>query len=158
MSGLKANALAAHCQQQNQAFVRFDYRGHGRSSGRFEDLTIAEWFEDALQIVDQVIDGPVLLIGSSMGGWVMSLVARARPERIVGMIGISVAPDFTHRVLAPSLNELERTTLARDGVIYRPSEYSDEPYPITARLLEQGERYRVLDEDFNVNGAVDAFA
>jgi len=154
MSGLKASALADHCQQRNYAFVRFDYRGHGKSSGEFEDLTIAEWYDDALRIVDQIIDGPIVLIGSSMGGWVMSLVARARPERIVGMIGISVAPDFTHRVLEPSLSDQERSGLARDGVIYRPSEYDQQPYPVTARLLEQGQRYRVLEEDFSVRGPV----
>ncbi len=154
MFGTKAMALEAHCQKRRQAYVRFDYRGHGLSSGEFESLTIADWFADALAISDRVIDGPIVVVGSSMGGWVMSLLARARPERIVGMVGISCAPDLTERVLEPSLTPSERRQLASDGVIYRPSEYDDQPYPVTQALLQQGLTHRVLDSQFKVHGPV----
>lgn len=154
MFGTKAMALEAHCRSRQQRYVRFDYRGHGLSSGEFESLTIAQWYADALHIVDKVIKGPVVAVGSSMGGWVMSLLVRARPERVIGMIGISSAPDFTDRVIEPSLTETEQQQLKTDGVVYRPSEYDDNPYPITHALLQQGAAHRVLDSQFEVNGPV----
>lgn len=154
MAGTKAMALERHCRSRHQRYVRFDYRGHGQSSGLFESLTIADWFEDALAIVDGVVDGPVVLVGSSMGGWVMSLVARVRPDCVAGMVGISSAPDFTEQVIEPSLTDSERQTLTEHGVIYRPSEYSEQPYPITEALLQQGKMHGVLDSKFVVNGPV----
>jgi pimeloyl-ACP methyl ester carboxylesterase len=95
MTGTKATALQTYCQNYNRAFVKFDYRGHGASSGRFRDGTIGLWLEDALAVIDEVAKGPVILVGSSMGGWIALLVALARPERVKGIVGLAAAPDFT---------------------------------------------------------------
>jgi pimeloyl-ACP methyl ester carboxylesterase len=143
MTGAKAMRLERHCAHRGQAFVRFDYRGHGASGGRFEDGCIGDWCEDALAVVDELVDGPVLLVGSSMGGWLMLLVALRRPERVVGLVGIAAAPDFTHDLMLPQLTPADREALERDGLILAPSAYG-EPTPITHRLLEDGERHLVL--------------
>lgn len=95
MSGSKALAIEAWAQATGRAFLRFDYAGCGESEGAFEDQTLAGWRDDALMMVDRVLSGPVVLVGSSMGGWIMLLVARDRPDRIAGLVGIAAAPDFT---------------------------------------------------------------
>ena len=143
MTGAKAVRLEQHCARRGQAFVRFDYRGHGASAGRFEDGCIGDWCDDALAIVDAATDGPLVLVGSSMGGWIMLLVARQRAERVSGLVGIAAAPDFTHDLILPQLTPVHRATLDRDGVFLAPSAYG-EPTPITRRLLEDGERHLVL--------------
>lgn len=143
MTGGKALALERHCAAIGQAFCRFDYAGHGASGGRFEDGCIGDWCQDALAILDQVIEGPVVLVGSSMGGWIALLVALARPERVQGLVGIAVAPDFTEDLIRPSLSAAQTATLARDGVIHLPSAYG-EPTPITRRLLDDGAKHLVL--------------
>lgn len=145
MTGTKALRLEAHCRARNQAFTRFDYRGHGASSGRFADGTIGGWTEDAIAVVDHVVEGPVVLVGSSMGGWIMLLVAMARPERIKGLIGIAAAPDFTERLISKALTPAEALTIERDGVFYRPSAYGD-PLPITRQLIDEGRDHLVLAE------------
>ena len=143
MTGAKALHLERHCAQRGQAFVRFDYRGHGASGGTFEDGCIGDWREDALAVVDQLVVGPVVLVGSSMGGWIVLLAALLRPERTVGLVGIAAAPDFTHDLIAARLTADDRRRLDRDGVILAPSAYG-EPTPITRRLLEDGERHLLL--------------
>jgi pimeloyl-ACP methyl ester carboxylesterase len=145
MTGTKALRLDAHCRARGQAFTRFDYRGHGASSGQFTDGTIGEWAADALAVLDRVVEGPALLVGSSMGGWIMLLVALARPERVKGLIGIAAAPDFTERLMKDAMTAEEAATLARDGVLLQPSEYGA-PLPITARLLDEGRDHLVLDQ------------
>ena len=99
MTGAKALHLEQHCARRGQGFLRFDYRGHGASGGRFEDGCIGDWLADALTMLDEVVPGPVVLVGSSMGGWIMLLVALARPERVQGLVGIAAAPDFTHDLI-----------------------------------------------------------
>src|SRR5262245_44074701 len=99
MTGTKALALETFCRQQGRAFTLFDYSGHGASSGTFTDGTIGVWAEDALAMLDRATEGPLLLVGSSMGGWIMLLVALARPERVAGLIGVAAAPDFTEDLL-----------------------------------------------------------
>lgn len=143
MTGGKALHLERHCAARGQAFVRFDYRGHGASSGRFEDGTIGDWRDDALTILDRVVQGPAVLVGSSMGGWIMLLAALARSEQVRGLVGIAAAPDFTADLIRPGLAPHHRTVLARDGVFYAPSAYG-EPTPITGRLLDDGDRHLVL--------------
>ena len=145
MTGTKALRLDAHCRGRGQAFTRFDYRGHGASSGRFVDGTIGDWAADALAVLDRVVQGPALVVGSSMGGWIMLLLALARPERVKGLIGIAAAPDFTERLLRPGLTPEAVATLERDGVLLRPSDYGA-PLPITARLLEEGRDHLVLEQ------------
>jgi pimeloyl-ACP methyl ester carboxylesterase len=143
MEGAKALRLEQHCRQRGQAFVRFDYRGHGASGGLFEEGCVSDWCEDALAVVDVATVGSLVLVGSSMGGWIMLLVARQRPERVAGLVGIAAAPDFTHDLILPKLTPSHLGELDRDGVILAPSAYG-EPTPITRRLLEDGERNLVL--------------
>jgi hypothetical protein len=144
MTGDKATALAAFCAARGQAMLRFDYSGHGASGGRFEDGTIGIWCHDALAAIDRLTEGPLLLIGSSMGGWIALLVALARRERIAALVGIAAAPDFTERV-GPALTAAQREELAQRGVIYRPSRYGA-PTPLTRVLLEDGPRRLVLTQ------------
>ena len=143
MTGAKALRLEQHCARRGQAFLRFDYRGHGASAGHFEDGCIGDWRDDALAIIDAATDGPLVLVGSSMGGWIMLLVARQRPERVAGLVGIAAAPDFTHDLILPQLTQSHRAALDRNGMFPAPSAYG-EPTPITRRLLEEGERNLVL--------------
>ncbi len=143
MTGSKATALRDWCLTRGQAFTRFDYSGHGQSSGRFEDGTIGRWSADAIAILDRVTAGPQILVGSSMGGWMALLAARARPERVAALVGIAAAPDFTEDLMWASYPEAAREALRRDGVYYEPSQYG-EPYAITMRLIEEGRDHLVL--------------
>ena len=142
MTGDKATALAAFCAARGQAIVRFDYSGHGASGGRFEDGTIGRWAEDALAVIDRQTDGPLVLVGSSMGGWIALLAALARPHRVAALVGIAAAPDFTETLMWEAMTFEERATLMRNGVLHAPSQYG-EPYPITRALIEDG-RTRLL--------------
>ena len=144
MTGTKATALEAYARARGRAFVRFDYQGHGASSGRFEDGTIGLWAEDAIAVLDAVAEGPQILIGSSMGGWIMLLTALARPERVAGLVGIAAAPDFTEDLMWQRYPPDVRATLERDGVYQEPSEYSEEPYTITMGLIEDGRQHLLL--------------
>ena len=144
MSGTKAQALADWAFARGQAFVRFDYFGHGRSGGAFEAGTIGRWRSDVLAILDALAQGPAVLVGSSMGGWLACLAALARPERVRALVLIAPAADFTNKLLAPGLSEEARAALRRDGVWRRPSLYDGEGYPITRALLEEGARWSIL--------------
>lgn len=144
MTGGKALALEAFCRARGQAYLRFDYTGHGASSGAFTDGTIGGWAEDAIFAIDRLTTGPQVLIGSSMGGWIMLLVALARRERVKGLVGIAAAPDFTRELLPQGLSQEQRATLAKDGVVHVESPYDEEPTPITAKLIEDGNRHLLL--------------
>jgi pimeloyl-ACP methyl ester carboxylesterase len=143
MGGTKAVALEAWAKARGRAFLRFDYGGHGGSGGDFTELGIADWFDDARAALN-LTQGPQVLVGSSMGGWLALLLARACPERIAGLIGIAAAPDFTEDSLLPSLTVVERAAMDRVGLIERPSGYSDGPYIFTQRLIDQGRANLVL--------------
>jgi hypothetical protein len=143
MTGDKATALAALCTERGHAMLRFDYAGHGASDGDFLDGTIGSWSEDALAAVDALTDGPLVLVGSSMGGWIGLLTALARPERVAAFIGIAAAPDFTQRLMWEAMTPAEKATLERDGVLQIPSQYGD-PTPITRQLIEDGAQHHVL--------------
>jgi pimeloyl-ACP methyl ester carboxylesterase len=144
MTGTKARALESFCRAQGRAFTRFDYSGHGASSGDFADGTIGLWAEDALGIVDRATAGPLLVVGSSMGGWIMLLVALARPERVAGLIGVAAAPDFTADLLLPRATPDQRRALAGQGYWMQASAYGGEPYPVTRRFLEEADEHLVL--------------
>ncbi|MCG8359086.1 MAG: alpha/beta hydrolase [Kiloniellales bacterium] len=144
MTGTKATALEAYARARGRAFLRFDYRGHGQSSGDFTEGTIGLWAEDAIAALDELTEGPQVLVGSSMGGWIMLLTALARPERVAGMVGIAAAPDFTEDLMWQRYAPEIRTTLEREGIYEEPSEYSDEPYRITMKLIEDGRRHLLL--------------
>ena len=149
MEGSKAVALDAWAERTGRALVRFDYSGHGRSEGRFEDGTIGLWLEDALAVFDALVRRPAVLVGSSMGGWLSLLLARARPDACAGLVLVAPAPDFTTRLMEPSLPEEARAAIARDGVWLRPSEYG-EPIPITRALLEESRAHLLLDGPIEV--------
>jgi pimeloyl-ACP methyl ester carboxylesterase len=142
MTGDKATALAAFCAGRGQAMLRFDYSGHGASGGRFEDGTIGRWTDDALAAIDRLTTGQVVLVGSSMGGWIALLAALARADRVAALLGIAAAPDFTEALMWEAMTFDERATLMREGVLRVPSQYG-EPYPITRALIEDG-RTRLL--------------
>ena len=142
MQGSKALALEAWCAARGQAFLRLDYAGHGQSGGVFEEGTIGSWTEDAGAVIDAVAPGPVLLVGSSMGGWIALLLALARPGRVAALVGVAAAPDFTEELMWDAMMPQEREALARDGVLHVPSAYG-EPTPVTRRLIEDG-RTRLL--------------
>jgi pimeloyl-ACP methyl ester carboxylesterase len=144
MTGDKATALDAFCAARGQAMLRFDYSGHGASDGAFTDGTIGQWAADALAAIDELTEGPVILVGSSMGGWIALLTALRRPERIAGLIGIAAAPDFTQKLMWESMTFEERARIARDGVLHVPSQYG-EPTPITYTLIEDGRSHLLLD-------------
>lgn len=144
MQGTKALEVERYCRAAGRAFVRFDYQGHGESSGDFADGTIGSWAEDAVAVLDACTEGPQVLIGSSMGGWIMLLAALARPDRVAGLIGIAAAPDFTEDLMWDRFDAERRETLERDGVYYEPSEYGDEPYTITRKLIEDGRSHLLL--------------
>jgi pimeloyl-ACP methyl ester carboxylesterase len=143
-SGTKAEALLSHCRENGYGFVRYDTFGHGGSSGRFEDGTISRWTEDALAVLDNLTQGPQILVGSSMGGWVMVRAALVRPERIAGLIGIAVGPDFTEDLMWTEFSETQRTTLQDEGSIDVQSDYDARPYPISRGLIEDGRKNLVL--------------
>lgn len=144
MEGGKALHVEEHCRRAGRAFIRFDQYGHGRSSGRFVDGSIGRWTEDTLAILDEVADSPQVVIGSSMGGWLMLQAAVRRPERVAGLIGIAAAPDFTEDLMWPSFSEAQRRELAERGYLEEPSEYSDEPYVIGRALIEDGRDHLLL--------------
>lgn len=144
MTGIKATTLERWRQGRGQAFVRFDYSGHGASSGRFADGTIGRWADEALTVLDQLTEGPQILVGSSMGAWLMLLIALLRPERIAGLLSLACAADFTEYLLWERLDEPLRERLRRERVISLRSPY-DEPYIITMNLIEEAVHHRLLD-------------
>ena len=142
MEGSKATYLEAWAKRTGRAFLRFDYSGHGQSSEVFEDGCIGDWFEDACAAIG-LIDGPLVLVGSSMGGWISLQIARAMPQKVAGLVGIAAAPDFTEDGIWASFDEVMRAKLMREGRVAVPSEYGD-PYIITKRLIEEGRDRLVL--------------
>jgi pimeloyl-ACP methyl ester carboxylesterase len=145
MEGTKALALHDWARARGRAFLRFDYSGHGASSGAFEDGCIGDWRDDARAAIEALTSGPQILVGSSMGGWIALLLAREMPARIAGLVTIAAAPDFTTRMLEEEMTEADRATLRATGRLLQPSDYAPEPYVFTARLFEDGARNRVLD-------------
>lgn len=146
MTGSKALRLQEFCEKTGHAYLRFDYHAHGQSEGRFEDGSIGRWAGNAIAVLDEFTDGKQILVGSSMGGWMMLLVALARPEKVAGLIGIAAAPDFTEDLIRPALNPEQQRALQENGVFYAPSDYGD-PYPITRHLLDEGRKHLLLRGD-----------
>jgi len=144
MTGGKALFVENRCRARGHACLRFDYFGCGASSGIFTEGTIGRWAEDTVAVLDTLTEGPQVLVGSSMGGWVMLLAALARPERTAGLLGIAPAPDFTEDLLLPALSAEQKAILERDGVVRVPSPYGPEPTPFTRALVEDGRRHLVL--------------
>jgi pimeloyl-ACP methyl ester carboxylesterase len=144
MQGTKAVYLQDWAERNGRAFLRFDYSGHGQSSEDFLDGAIGDWFHDARAAVTALTEGPQVLVGSSMGGWIALLLARAMPDRVAGLVGIAAAPDFTEDSMWQGFTEAQRAEMAATGQVALPSEYSDAPYVITRRLIEDGRDHLVL--------------
>jgi pimeloyl-ACP methyl ester carboxylesterase len=144
MTGTKASYLEDYCRRRGQAFVRFDYFGHGASSGDFAMGTIGRWTEDAIAVLDSLTEGAQILIGSSMGGWIMLLAALARAARVHALIGIAAAPDFTEDLLWPRLDRAQQRELRECGAVTLPSEYDPAGYTYRLSLFEDGKRHLVM--------------
>ena len=146
MEGTKAIHLEAWAKAQGHAFLRFDYSGHGESGGRFEEGCIGDWHEDTLAAIEALTEGPLLVVGSSMGGWQALLLARAVPERLMGLVTIAAAPDFTEDGYWASFTDAQKAALEAVGHVELPSDYMD-PYIITKRMIEDGRKHLVLREN-----------
>ena len=136
MEGSKAIYLEDWAKQSGRAYLRLDYSGHGQSSGAFTDGSIGDWRDDAQAVIDSQTEGDLILVGSSMGGWISLLLSRAMPDRIKGLVTIAAAPDFTEDSMYSGFDDAQKATLESDGIVYLPSDYGD-PYPITKRLIEE---------------------
>ena len=157
MTGTKAVALETYAAEAGLACLRFDYSGHGESSGAFEDGTISRWLEESVAIIRAQTRGPQILIGSSMGGWIALLAARAlaaagEQTRIAGMVLIAPAVDFTQALMWPNLTDAARAEIETTGRWLRPSQYSPEPYPITRALIEDGRKHLLFGQAIRTYG------
>ena len=145
MEGSKAIFLEKWAKKRNRSFLRFDYSGHGQSSGDFLNLGIGDWRNDAKQIIGLTENNGIILVGSSMGGWIALLLSRELGSRLKGLITIAAAPDFTEESMWKNFTEDQKKEVLNKGVLYLPSDYS-EPYPITRYLIENGRQNLVLCE------------
>ena len=151
MLGTKADFIDQWALGNGRAFLRFDYTGHGESSGRFEEGCISQWASDGLAAFDNLTDGPQILIGSSMGAWTATLLAKQRTAKIAGAIFIAPAPDFTEMLMWPNLTDDQRNAVINDGFLSQPSDYSDEPEILTRKLFDDGRTQCVLGEPLVFN-------
>jgi pimeloyl-ACP methyl ester carboxylesterase len=154
MTGTKAQALAGWAGRTGRGFVRFDYFGHGASSGDFLEGTITRWREDALFAMDQLTEGPLVLVGSSMGGWISCLAALARPERVAALVLVAPAADFTDKLIWPSLTPEQQREIETTGSWTRPSPYGEAGLPISRALIEDGARWSILPGPVGVKAPV----
>jgi pimeloyl-ACP methyl ester carboxylesterase len=144
MNGNKALALEAHCKETGRAFLCFDLTGHGKSSGTFEDGTIGAWASDVIAALDALTEGPQILVGSSLGGWLMLLAALARPQRIAGLMGLAAAPDFTEDLIHAAFSEAQKRELVETGRVLIDDCYGDQPYAISRGLVEEARDHLLL--------------
>jgi pimeloyl-ACP methyl ester carboxylesterase len=144
MAGTKAEHLAAWAARAGRDFLRFDYFGHGASDGDFAGGTIGRWREDCLAVIDNLVERPAILVGSSMGGWMACLTALARPDKITALVLVAPAADFTAELMWPAFTPEQQAEITRKGVWMRPSPYDPAGYPITRDLIEDGARWSIL--------------
>ncbi|MEM5518824.1 alpha/beta hydrolase [Henriciella sp. AS95] len=153
MQGTKVIELETWAKSSGHGFLAFDYSGHGESGGKFEDGTISSWREDALAAIAEHTSGDLVLVGSSMGGWMALLSALAMPERVKGLVLIAPAPDFTEKLMWPEFSAEAQAEIMENGLHLRPSDYG-EPYPITRALIEDGKTWSLLDGPIEFEGPV----
>lgn len=149
MEGTKAQFLEDKAQELGLSYVRFDYSGHGVSKGDFQDGCIGDWAEDALSILDELTTGKVMLIGSSMGGWISLLLALKRPERIHSIVGLAAAPDFT-KIMEEKMSDAQRQELEEKDFFALDNDYSDDPYVITKKLIDDGRNQCLLQGQIDI--------
>lgn len=150
MNGTKALYFESQCRARGQAYLRFDYSGHGLSAGKFEEGSIGQWTSDALDILDYIAPRRVVLVGSSMGGWIALLVALARPNIVHGLIGIAAAPDFTEALYA-GLDEVGRAHLENADQVAIGNNYGAEPYTFTKKIYEDGKKRLLLHKTHKID-------
>ncbi|MGB4057137.1 MAG: alpha/beta hydrolase [Alphaproteobacteria bacterium] len=151
MNGTKASYLEEQCRKRGQAYVRFDYSGHGQSEGDFSDGTIGGWMYDALDVLNHISpSGPVVLVGSSMGGWIALLMALRWTGTLLGFVGIAAAPDFT-KDLYGAMTPAQKRTLDEAGIVAIENDYSDTPYEFTLKLYEESQSHMVLDRPRSID-------
>lgn len=146
MTGTKAVWLEEWARARGRGYLRFDYRGHGASSAAFVEGAIGDWADDAAEMLEHRTQGPQVLVGSSMGGWIALLLARRMPERIAGLVGIAAAPDFLEDSIWEGLTIEQKMELTREGAVRIPSDYDDEGYVVTRRMVEEARHHLVLRE------------
>ena len=151
MSGSKAEWLSSHCADNGRAYLRFDYSGHGQSTGEFDRGTIGQWMEDALFVIDYCTTGKLILIGSSMGGWIMLLIATVLKDRLFGLIGIAAAPDFSEDLMWSQFHDETRKKLINEGIIYLPSDYTEQGMPLRREFIEDGRLHLVLRDPIKLH-------
>ncbi len=153
MQGSKAVFLEELCKEQAIPYTRFDYFGHGESSGEFTEGTIGRWKDDVLFVLEHLCNAPQVLIGSSLGGWLVLLAALQKPEKVKAVVGIAAAPDFTEDLMWSAFDEEQKRILREEGVYHLPSDYCNdplaepEPYPITLQLIEEGRNHLLLADN-----------
>lgn len=151
MNGLKALSIEKYAKKKKLAFIRFDCRGHGKSFGKFEDFTITDWREDIICIIDKLTNGPQILIGSSMGGWLMTLAAKARPSKVVGLIGLAAATDFGNYIYK-NLSKKNKNEIKKNGVTkYNSYGFS---YNLKLKFFLDAEKNNLLNKTFRFNKPV----
>jgi pimeloyl-ACP methyl ester carboxylesterase len=144
MNGTKASFLDEYAATRGRAYLRFDAFGHGASSGDFNDATVGRWRADAAAMLGRLTDGPQILVGSSLGGWIMLLAALDRPERVAALVGIAAAPDATETLMWRQFPPAMQAAILRDGFVDMPSQYSKRPYRFTRKLIEEGRQHLVM--------------
>ena len=149
MHGTKASLISSWAKENDYPMVRFDYRGHGESTGEFTDFGIDHWMQDAIHVVDELISGKILVLGSSLGGWIGALLAKHRAQRILGFIGIAAAPDFTETNFRPRLNSAQKVKIQAGEIVELPSDYPV-PYQFGRALMDGGESCQVLNTKLNM--------
>lgn len=154
MAGTKAQTLAEWADTSGQAFVRFDYSGHGQSGGRFEEGSISRWLGDTLAVLDRVTNGPLVLVGSSMGGWLALRAAEHRPSRVAALLLIAPAADFTERLMWPSFTPEQQRAMVTKGRLELPSAYAPEPTIITREMIDDGRKHLIMEGPISFTGPV----
>ncbi|AXC50169.1 alpha/beta fold hydrolase [Paracoccus suum] len=152
MRGTKGQVLADWAATQGRAFLRLDLSGHGESGGNIPDFGLSDWREDVLAVLDALTEGPQVLVGSSLGGWLALLVARSLPQRIAGVVTAAAAPDFTRRMEA-EFTAADRAMLKDKGHVSRASDYGDD-YVFSHHLLDQGRKESILDRPLQISAPV----
>lgn len=151
MNGEKISFLEDLCRKEGLGFLTFDYSGHGQSSGKFEDGTISQWLSDSLDIMDHITQGAVVIVGSSMGGWLAHLVALRRPDRVVSLLGIASAPDFTETLMWQKFTKSQQNEVESQGWTIIPTEYNPKGWTITKKLIEDGRKHLLLGDPITLN-------
>ena len=152
MRGSKAQFLENLCQEQDLSYVRFDYTGHGESDGAFEEGSIGSWRDDARDVLEHICpkDREIILVGSSMGGWISLLLARELPKRITGLVLIAPAPDFTSEIWE-RLSAEQQALVTKNGIVDLPNDYSDEPYRLSKILFDDGKNHHMLHDEIAIS-------